>query len=137
MGVDQPPLMLSEDEIDAVLLGLSYVDQRGDAVLRKAAEAARAKISAVLPQETQATTIAPLSAPGPHDGSFPKDAVSLDLLRTAIRDQKKLAIEYADEKQQFTERVIWPIQLGFMDAVRIVRGGANCARTSASFGQIE
>jgi predicted DNA-binding transcriptional regulator YafY len=91
-------------------------------VLRKAAEAARAKISAVLPQETQATTIAPLSAPGPHDGSFPKDAVSLDLLRTAIRDQKKLAIEYADEKQQFTERVIWPIQLGFMDAVRIVTG---------------
>jgi predicted DNA-binding transcriptional regulator YafY len=28
-GLFLPPLMLSEDEIDAVLLGLSYVDQRG------------------------------------------------------------------------------------------------------------
>lgn len=119
-GLFLPPLMLGEDEIDAVLLGLDYVDQRGDAVLRKAAEAARAKITAVLPRETDASTAAPLSASGPHDRHFPEELVSLDLLRTAIRDQKQLAIAYMDEQQAFSERVIWPIQLGFLDNARIV-----------------
>ncbi len=119
-GLFLPPLMLSEEEIDAVLLGLRYVDQRGDTVLRKAAEAARTKIIAVLPQEVEVSTVAPMSAAGPHDGHFPEDIVPLDLLRTAIRDQKQLAIEYADEQKARSERVIWPIQLGFMDSARVV-----------------
>ena len=33
-GLFLPPLMLSEDEVEAVMLGLHYVDQRGDDVLR-------------------------------------------------------------------------------------------------------
>ena len=112
--------MLSEEEIDAVLLGLNYVDQRGDAVLRKAAEAARAKIGAVLPPEAEVTTMAPLSAAGPHDGHFPEALISLELLRAAIRDQKQLAIEYVDEKKTGSQRVIWPIQLGFLENARVV-----------------
>ncbi len=119
-GLFLPPLMLSEDEIDAVLLGLRYVDQRGDMVLRAAAEAARAKIGAVLPPDVAATTMAPLSAAGPHDGHFPDTLVSLDLLRTAIREQKRLAIQYVDEEKAPSERVIWPIQLGFMENARVV-----------------
>ena len=47
-GLFLPPLMLTEDETEAVLLGLNYVVQRGDDVLTKAAETARAKISTVL-----------------------------------------------------------------------------------------
>ena len=35
-GLFLPPLMLSEDETEAVLLGLRYVDQRGDEVLTNA-----------------------------------------------------------------------------------------------------
>ena len=48
-GLFLPPLMLTEDETEAVLLGLRYVDQRGDDVLTKAAANAHAKILAVLP----------------------------------------------------------------------------------------
>ena len=119
-GLFLPPLMLSEDEIDAVLLGLRYVDQRGDTVLQKAAEAARAKISAVLPPAAEVTAMAPLSAAGPHNGHFPEALISLDLLRTAIRDQKRLAIQYVDELKTSSERVIWPIQLGFLENARVV-----------------
>src|SRR5277367_3740992 len=43
-GLFLPPLMLSEDEVEAVRLGLRYVDQRGDEVLRAAASEARTKI---------------------------------------------------------------------------------------------
>jgi HTH domain len=42
-GLFLPPLMLTEDETEAVLLGLRYVDQRGDDVLTKAAANAHAK----------------------------------------------------------------------------------------------
>ena len=48
-GLFLPPLMFTEDETEAVLLGLRYVDQRGDEVLSKAAGQALAKIAAVLP----------------------------------------------------------------------------------------
>jgi predicted DNA-binding transcriptional regulator YafY len=47
-GLFLPPLMLSEDETEAVLLGLRYVDQRGDEILMQAASSALAKISSVL-----------------------------------------------------------------------------------------
>jgi hypothetical protein len=41
----------------------------------------------VLPPDVAATTMAPLSAAGPHDGHFPDTLVSLDLLRTASGDR--------------------------------------------------
>jgi predicted DNA-binding transcriptional regulator YafY len=121
-GLFLPPLMLSEDETEAVLLGLRYVDQRGDEVLTKAAENARAKLTAVLSQERQATAHAPLSIPGPAGKRFPENIVPLSLLRSAIRTQKRLAVEYVDEHERRTARVVWPIQLGFMDSARVLTG---------------
>src|SRR5579863_7410946 len=58
-GLFLPPLMLSEDETEAVLLGLRYVDQRGDDVLIKAAAGALAKIGSVLPPEAQTALVIP------------------------------------------------------------------------------
>src|SRR5260370_26982059 len=69
-GLFLPPLMLGEDEAEAVLLGLRYVDQRGDDVLTTAAENAGAKIMAVLSPDMQAATSAPLAVPGPPGKSF-------------------------------------------------------------------
>jgi predicted DNA-binding transcriptional regulator YafY len=118
-GLFLPPLMLSEDEVEAVMLGLRYVDQRGDDVLQAAASVASAKISAVLSPQAQAHITNPLSLPGPP-GTFPPNAMPLDALRTAIRDRVRLDIRYEDEQQRHTERVVWPIQLGFMDQARVV-----------------
>jgi predicted DNA-binding transcriptional regulator YafY len=119
-GLFLPPLMLTEDETEAILLGLRYVDQRGDEVLTNAGRNARAKITSVLSRELQATVEAPLSVPGADGGTFPKNAVSLAVLRSAIRARKRILIEYAGEQAQPTERVIWPIQLSFMDKARVV-----------------
>jgi predicted DNA-binding transcriptional regulator YafY len=66
-----PPLMLSEDETEAILLGLRYVDQRGDDVLTKAAKNARAKVTAMLPQEMQTAAEMPMTIPGPNGRAFP------------------------------------------------------------------
>jgi predicted DNA-binding transcriptional regulator YafY len=119
-GLFLSPLMLTEDETEAVLLGLRYVDQCGDEVLTKAAADARAKITAVLSREMQAAADAPLSIPGPAGNGFPENTVPLAVLRSAIRTQKQLAIEYVDEHERRTARVVWPIHLGFMDRARVL-----------------
>ena len=49
-----PPLSFSEDELDAVTLGLRWVEKRADPELGRAAEDARAKIASVLPKQTRA-----------------------------------------------------------------------------------
>jgi predicted DNA-binding transcriptional regulator YafY len=114
--------MLSEEETEAVLLGLRYVGQRGDEVLTKAAEHARAKISAVLSPEIQAATHVPTTIPGPDGKQFPDNAVPLALLRSAIRLRKRLSIEYMDGERRHTWRTIWPIQLAFADSARVLAG---------------
>ena len=121
-GLFLPPLMLTEDETDAILLGLRYVDQRGDEVLRKAAGEARAKITTILSREMQAAADAPLSVPGPGGKEFPQNAVSLTMLRSAIRTRQRLAIVYVDDRERRTERIVWPILLGFTDSVRVLTG---------------
>ena len=113
---------LTEDETEAVLLGLRYVDQRGDDVLTKAAANAHAKILAVLPQEGQIVATLPMAIPGPKAKGFPENTVPLSALRSAIRTCRRLAIGYVNAEGRQTRRVIWPIQLSFMDNARVVTG---------------
>ena len=101
------------------MLGLRYVDQRGDEVLRAAGSVALTKISAVLSPQAQMQMANPLSLPGPPR-TFPQNATSLDELRAAIRDRVRLDIHYADEQERRTERIVWPIQLGFTDQARML-----------------
>jgi predicted DNA-binding transcriptional regulator YafY len=119
-GLFLPPLMLTEDETEAVLLGLRDVDQRGDEVLTEAGRSARAKIISILSPEMQAAAAAPLSVPGPDGHVFPENAVSLGVLRFAIRTQRRIAIQYTHDEARRTERIIWPIQLGFMNNARVL-----------------
>jgi predicted DNA-binding transcriptional regulator YafY len=123
-GLFLPPLMLTPDEVEAVLLGLRYVDQRGDEALRTAATEALAKIGAVLSPEAQASLATPSIMPGPSPAAFPDNVTPLDDLRAGIRAQTRLAITYQDEQGRRTERTVWPIQLGFMDRARVL--GAWC-----------
>jgi predicted DNA-binding transcriptional regulator YafY len=125
-GLFLPPLMLSEDEIDAVVLGLRYVDQRGDDVLRKAAAQALAKIDAVLNASGKDAMRAPTVSSGPPVQEFPVNAVPLTSLRAAIRGQCKLCIAYLDAQGEPSNRVVWPVVLGFLDNVRIL--GAWCEK---------
>src|SRR5580698_10051415 len=76
-GLFLPPLMLSEDEVEAIMLGLRYVDQRGDDLLQAAASVALTKISAVVSPQAQARMISPLSLPGPPR-TFPQNAMPLE-----------------------------------------------------------
>lgn len=123
-----PPLMLSEEEMEAVLLGLRYVDQRGDAVLVEAGASALAKIGSVLPPEARAALATPLAVPGPDGYGFPENAVPLTELRAAIRAGRQLDIAYRDAAGRSSRRTVWPIHLGFMDEARVLAAWCTLRR---------
>lgn len=123
-GYFLPPLMLEAQEAEAILLGLQYVSQRGDEVLCDAVRSTRAKIAAILPETLRIAAFdEPVAMPGPV-GSQAQGPITVHFMRTAIRAQCKLAIVYADGLGEHTERVIWPVSVGFMEQARVV--GAWC-----------
>lgn len=119
-GLFLPPLMLDADEAEAIVLGLQYVNQRGDEVLGKAACGALAKISAVLGPVAQEALRNPTVLAGPAGWGFPENIVPLSVLRQAIGQQAKLYIDYADANQVPSQRLIWPLALGFLNEVRVI-----------------
>jgi predicted DNA-binding transcriptional regulator YafY len=118
-GFMLPPLMFSEEEIEALVLGSRWVMQRGDRTLAQAARHALTKIASVLPEDLKERVelSGVMVAPRPDDAPEPAD---LTPIRAAIREEVKLKIYYCDEKGQRSDRVIWPIALAFFDRTRVV-----------------
>ena len=115
-----PPLMFSEDEIEALVLGSRWVAKRTDDRLGGAARNALAKIAAVLPADLrEALDASPLLV-----GPGRPDPVDLTIVREAIRAECKVSIRYRDGDGAATERVVWPFALGFFDHARVI--GAWC-----------
>jgi len=113
-----PPLMFSEDEIQALVLGSRWVVERADERLAGAARDALAKIVAVLPADLREASDASPLLVGPGKGA--KDAVDLSALRQAIRSERKIAIHYRDGRGAESQRVVWPFALGFFDHARVL-----------------
>ena len=114
-----PPLMFSQEEIEALALGSRWVADRGDARLGSAAREAIAKIAAVLPAALREDLDASALLVGPGDPIAAGDS-ELAAIRRAIRLERKLDIAYLDLKERHTRRTIWPFAVGFFDRARVV-----------------
>jgi predicted DNA-binding transcriptional regulator YafY len=114
-----PPLMLSAEEIEALVLGARWVEARTDESLALAARDAIAKISAVLPprlrEDVEASTLLV-----PAGKTISPAALDLAQIRTAIRAERRLALDYRDAQDAKTERTIWPFGVGYFDEARVV-----------------
>ena len=123
-GFFLPPLMFSQDELEALVLGARWVERQGDEALARAAETALAKIATASPKDLRdqmADTglwIAPRWAEAPANSAAGK--ALLKTIREAIRNEQKLAIGYEDEAGRATERAIWPIGLAFYEEKRVL-----------------
>jgi predicted DNA-binding transcriptional regulator YafY len=118
-GFMLPPLMFSEDEIEALVLGSRWVADRGDERLGAAARNALAKIAAVLPADLRdALDASPLIVPPAH--AMPRPVVDLAVMRKAIRTERKVGITYRDVNGVESKRTIWPFALAFFECVRVV-----------------
>jgi predicted DNA-binding transcriptional regulator YafY len=133
-GYDLPPLMLTPDELEAAMLGASWVSSHGDVALARAARSLLDKIADVVPSELR-----PVILDGSLRTSSPRGALAdvpdLGPIRRAIRESRKIEIEYVDERERATRRTIWPIVIAYSDRVRVIvahcelRGGMRHFRT--------
>jgi predicted DNA-binding transcriptional regulator YafY len=116
---DMPPLMLTQDELEAAVLGAAWVAQRGDAALARGARDLIGKLTAAVPEHLRPVVLdAQLSPVSHHMRAI--DAFDLAAVRGAIREQRKMRIAYADVSDRTTERTIWPFMIGYFETVRLV-----------------
>ncbi|MBV9996467.1 MAG: YafY family transcriptional regulator [Caulobacteraceae bacterium] len=118
-GFDMPPLMLTPDEIEAAVLGAQWVVARGDAVLGKAAQDLIAKIAASVPERLRPFVLEP-AAGVPPSRTPPPDGLDIARTRAWIRAGRKIRLDYRDERGALTDRVIWPVTVGYLEAVRML-----------------
>ena len=116
---DMPPLMLTPEELEAAVLGAQWVAERGDAALANAARDLLSKITAAVPQSLR-TFITEPTLGTPANNLPVRDGLDLAKTRSWIRAGRKLRIRYRDETGRETERVVWPVVLGYADTVRLL-----------------
>ena len=122
-GFDLPPLMFTIEEIEAIAVGARLVARTGDAGLQDAAESVLSKVTVVLPEVLrEQLSSAPIFVS--ESGAPVPESVDLSAVRQAIRDERKLDIEYMDEKGARTQRVIWPIAVAYYVQATLI--GAWC-----------
>ncbi|WP_394842066.1 YafY family transcriptional regulator [Pendulispora brunnea] len=116
-----PPLIFTEEELEALTVGWRWVAEKADTRLADAGRTALSKIAAVLPRDLRRG----LDASGVLVIGERKQAPAagdeeLSKIRRAIRTESKLSISYKDGHGKETRRVIWPLALGFFQIWRVV-----------------
>ncbi len=118
-GYFLPPLMFTQEELEAIALGARFVANRTDGALRESAVSALRKISGVLPAGLQTGLEAPsLLVPpgGPPEGQ----PGLMESLRLAMRESRKLTLRYKDLRDRETERTVWPVSLGYFEQTAVL-----------------
>jgi predicted DNA-binding transcriptional regulator YafY len=118
-GFDLPPLMLTQEEIEAAVLGAQFVMRRADPALARAAQDLIAKIGAAVPEKLRPFVFEPATGMPPSRNQH-ADRLDMVQVRAAIHSGRKIAIGYADEEGRETQRVIWPIAVGYHDLSRLL-----------------
>jgi predicted DNA-binding transcriptional regulator YafY len=117
---DMPPLMLTPDEVEAVMLGAQWVAGRSDKALSNAARDVMAKIAAVVPEHLQPLILEPTVGVKPMFTAPTKERVDPSRLRSAIREGRKLRLRYRSDAGEETERKVWPVILGYAETTRML-----------------
>ncbi|OGT35513.1 MAG: DNA-binding protein [Gammaproteobacteria bacterium RIFCSPHIGHO2_12_FULL_37_14] len=114
-----PPIMFTQIEIQALLLGTQWVSQFGDAPLSKGAGDALNKIIDVLPAtiKNSINSFALRVGPPASEAMVNED---LSVLREAIANQKKIYIVYKSEDGKKSQRTVWPFTIGYFTDGRIL-----------------
>lgn len=131
-GFDLPPLMFTEPEVEALVLGIRVVSSWGDESLGRAARDALGRVEAALPDRLRAR----LDATRMYVPAFqvsPATVARLGDLRAAIEAHRKVDFEYAAEDGGITSRTIRPVGLFFWGSAWTVAGWCELRDDFRSF----
>ncbi|EAQ12523.1 putative DNA-binding transcriptional regulator YafY [Maritimibacter alkaliphilus HTCC2654] len=109
-----PPQMFDRLELEAVMLGLGWLEWQGDPALAEAAKRAIAKVTASLPvrKADEARHVALLAYAFDKKPEVPE---FMPILREAAWEERAVDITYTDREGSFTERRIWPLSVVYTD----------------------
>jgi predicted DNA-binding transcriptional regulator YafY len=111
-GFDLPPLMFTEEELEALVLGARMVESWADPQLARAAQDVLSKVENVLPARLKdRLNEAHLFAPSFHHEKAKSPA--LQPLRLAIRERRRTRFGYTDKVAAESERTVRPLGLFF------------------------
>ncbi|MCA9669547.1 MAG: YafY family transcriptional regulator [Myxococcales bacterium] len=115
-GFDLPPLMFTESEIEALVLGARLIKSCADAKLARAAEEALLKVEGALPERLRARLseeklFAPMSLVSEQV------AAHLAEIREAIHSSNKVSFDYIDRHDAPTQRTVHPLGLFYWGRV--------------------
>lgn len=108
-----PPMSFGDEEIEALVLGLRTLVYGRDETLAASARDAMAKIEAVLSPERREEMIAVGLFALPSRGDRSAEGAVLSDMRRALRDERQVRIRYRSRGEDRTDRVIWPVALGY------------------------
>lgn len=111
-GFMLPPLMFGSAELDALVLGMRLVLDRGDPDLAKGAENTLAKIAAVLPPDLRQELESSALLVG-NSLRAPADTIDARVLRDALRLERKIEITYEGPDGRQSRRVVWPFAIAY------------------------
>ncbi|MGR9249494.1 helix-turn-helix transcriptional regulator [Rhizobium leguminosarum] len=112
---DMPPLMLTLEEIEAVLLCVQLVEKLGDPAITNAARDVISKIASAIPSDLLPFIAEP--AVGLKPGEITNGSTfDTRPLRRAIREGRKMQLDYCAVNGEVTHRIVWPVLLGYADA---------------------
>lgn len=125
---DMPPLMLTPEEIETVLLGAQMVAKLGDPALTTAARDVISKIASSISEDLLPMIAEPAVSLKPDEDT---GSMTLDTrpFRRAIREGKKLRLDYRAADGSVSHRIVWPVLLGYADgrSLLIARCETKCA----------
>ncbi|NBN76583.1 helix-turn-helix transcriptional regulator [Proteus sp. G2615] len=118
-GLLLPPLTFDINELEALILGLRWVENNTDQELSHSALRAINKINAVITAQHQRlleknTLFVPIHRIIEINHAIAKD------LRLSLREEKKAQIDYQDAKKQLSRRIIWPIAVGYFQDSQVI-----------------
>ena len=119
-GFFLPPLMFSPEELEALVLGLRWVQAQPDDGLGAAARNALGKIATASPDDLRDrisdTALWPVAMYRHGRRAVPV----LGQVRNAMRQERAVEIDYEDEQGRATTRVIWPVGLAFYEGKQTI-----------------
>ena len=108
------PLKFTANELEAVMLGIQWVQKLNDPDLAKSAQHALDKIKAVTNAQTTSLRVGPIL--------YAQHNVDLHSIRQAIRQKHEILIKYLSLKDEQSERIICPITIGYFEKNAVLVG---------------
>lgn len=114
-----PPLGFTDDELEALVLGLREVQSIGDPGLVEAASAVLRKLQGRLPQR-QSHRLSHAVLAATRLNRPPQPTINVADLRQATWDERAIEFAYTDAKGDNTRRRVSPLSIVYMDRASVL-----------------